>query len=43
VVGGGIRGLAAAAGLPGSGWDVTVLERAPVLAEAGAGVGLWPA
>ena len=42
MVGGGIGGLAAAAGLHGAGWDVTVLERAPVLAEAGAGVGLWP-
>jgi len=42
VVGGGIGGLAAAAGLHGAGWDVTVLERAPALAEAGAGVGVWP-
>ena len=42
VVGSGIGGLAAAAGLYGAGWDVTVLEQAPVLAEAGAGVGLWP-
>jgi 2-polyprenyl-6-methoxyphenol hydroxylase-like FAD-dependent oxidoreductase len=42
VVGGGIGGLAAAVALHGVGWDVTVLERAPELAEVGAGVSLWP-
>jgi len=42
VVGGGIGGLAAAAGLHRADWDVIVVERARVLAEAGAGVGLWP-
>jgi 2-polyprenyl-6-methoxyphenol hydroxylase-like FAD-dependent oxidoreductase len=42
VVGGGIGGLAAAVGLRSVGWDVSVLERAPELREAGAGVGLWP-
>jgi len=42
VAGAGIGGLAAAVALRGAGWDVTVLERAPVLAEVGAGVSLWP-
>ncbi len=38
VVGGGIAGLAAAASLVRAGWQVTVLERAPVFGEVGAGV-----
>jgi 2-polyprenyl-6-methoxyphenol hydroxylase-like FAD-dependent oxidoreductase len=42
VAGAGIGGLAAAAALRGVGWDVLVVERAPELAEVGAGVGLWP-
>jgi len=41
VVGGGIGGLAAAAGLQRVGWQVTVLERAPELGEVGAGLSLW--
>ncbi|MET9315355.1 FAD-dependent monooxygenase [Kribbella sp. NPDC003505] len=41
VVGGGIGGLAAAAALHRSGWQVRVLERAPVFSEAGAGISLW--
>ncbi|TJZ54190.1 FAD-dependent oxidoreductase [Streptomyces piniterrae] len=40
VVGGGIGGLAAAIGLRLIGWEVTVVERAPVLADAGAGISL---
>lgn len=40
VVGGGIGGLAAAIGLHRAGWRVTVLERAPVLADVGAGISL---
>jgi 2-polyprenyl-6-methoxyphenol hydroxylase-like FAD-dependent oxidoreductase len=40
VVGGGIGGLAAAIGLRHVGWDVTVVERSPVLADAGAGISL---
>ncbi|MBO8196653.1 FAD-dependent monooxygenase, partial [Streptomyces oryzae] len=40
VVGGGIGGLAAAIGLRRTGWEVTVVERAPVLADAGAGISL---
>ncbi|MBB5855391.1 FAD-dependent monooxygenase [Amycolatopsis umgeniensis] len=42
VVGGGIGGLSAAVGLHGIGWEVTVLERAPELTAAGAGISLWP-
>ncbi|NUR62876.1 MAG: FAD-dependent oxidoreductase [Catenulispora sp.] len=38
VVGGGIAGLAAAIGLHRIGWEVTVLERAVVLNDAGAGI-----
>lgn len=38
VVGGGIAGLAAAAALGRSGWDVRVLESAPELGEVGAGL-----
>ncbi|MDX2697531.1 FAD-dependent monooxygenase [Streptomyces ipomoeae] len=40
VVGGGIGGLAAATGLRLVGWDVTVLERSPVLADVGGGISL---
>jgi 2-polyprenyl-6-methoxyphenol hydroxylase-like FAD-dependent oxidoreductase len=40
VVGGGIGGLAAAIGLRLIGWEVTVAERAPVPADAGAGISL---
>ncbi|MFE9017920.1 FAD-dependent monooxygenase [Streptomyces sp. NPDC007808] len=40
VVGGGIGGLAAAIGLRLIGWEVTVIERAPVLADMGAGISL---
>ncbi|MFH8729004.1 FAD-dependent monooxygenase [Streptomyces termitum] len=40
VVGGGIGGLAAAIGLHRIGWDATVVERAPVLHDAGAGISL---
>lgn len=40
VVGGGIGGLAAAIGLRAIGWEVTVVERAPVLDDAGAGISL---
>ncbi|MGW7075231.1 FAD-dependent monooxygenase [Streptomyces sp. NPDC054866] len=40
VVGGGIGGLAAAIGLRLVGWEVTVVERAPVLDDAGAAISL---
>ncbi|CAL9618699.1 FAD-dependent monooxygenase [Streptomyces sp. enrichment culture] len=40
VVGGGIGGLAAAIGLRRIGWDVTVVERASTLDDAGAGISL---
>ncbi|MES4901853.1 MULTISPECIES: FAD-dependent monooxygenase [unclassified Streptomyces] len=40
VVGGGIGGLAAAIGLRLIGWEVTVVERARVLDDAGAGISL---
>ncbi|MEU3688597.1 FAD-dependent monooxygenase [Streptomyces narbonensis] len=40
VVGGGIGGLAAAIGLRRIGWEVTVVERTPVLDDAGAGISL---
>ncbi|MFG2793375.1 FAD-dependent monooxygenase [Streptomyces sp. NPDC048419] len=40
VVGGGIGGLAAAIGLRRIGWEVTVLERASTLEDAGAGISL---
>lgn len=42
VAGGGIGGLAAAIGLAHKGFEVTVLERAPVLGEIGAGIQLGP-
>ncbi|WP_435281751.1 FAD-dependent monooxygenase [Streptomyces koelreuteriae] len=40
VVGAGIGGLAAAIGLRRIGWEVTVVERARVLADVGAGISL---
>ncbi|MFI5691025.1 FAD-dependent monooxygenase [Kribbella sp. NPDC051586] len=43
VVGAGIGGAAAAVALQQSGWQVTVLERAPELGEVGAGISVWPA
>lgn len=42
VIGGGIGGLTAAVALHQRGWAVTVLERAPELTPAGAGLGLAP-
>jgi 2-polyprenyl-6-methoxyphenol hydroxylase-like FAD-dependent oxidoreductase len=42
IVGGGIGGLAAAAGLHRRGWTVRVLERAEDFTEVGAGISLWP-
>jgi 2-polyprenyl-6-methoxyphenol hydroxylase-like FAD-dependent oxidoreductase len=42
VLGAGIGGLAAAAGLHAGGWNVTVCERAPALDATGAGLGLGP-
>ncbi|TWD80709.1 2-polyprenyl-6-methoxyphenol hydroxylase-like FAD-dependent oxidoreductase [Kribbella amoyensis] len=42
VVGAGIGGLTAAVALRRIGWSVTVLERAPIIAEVGAGLTLWP-
>ncbi|NUP22684.1 MAG: 2-polyprenyl-6-methoxyphenol hydroxylase [Streptomyces sp.] len=42
VVGGGIGGLAAALALHRIGWQATVLERAPVLSEIGAGMSQAP-
>lgn len=41
VIGSGIAGLAAALALHRVGVDVAVYERAPALAEVGAGIGLW--
>ncbi|MFJ9575272.1 FAD-dependent monooxygenase [Streptomyces sp. NPDC101191] len=40
VVGAGIGGLAAAVGLRRVGWEVTVVDRSPVHADAGAGISL---
>ncbi|WP_137991580.1 FAD-dependent monooxygenase [Streptomyces vilmorinianum] len=40
VVGAGIGGLAAALGLRHTGWEVTVVDRAPVRDDAGAGISL---
>jgi 2-polyprenyl-6-methoxyphenol hydroxylase-like FAD-dependent oxidoreductase len=40
VVGAGIGGLAAAIGLRRTGWEVTVVDRSPVLEDAGAGISL---
>src|SRR5437868_15248270 len=42
IAGGGVGGLTAALGLAQKGFDVTVLERAPVLGEIGAGIQLGP-
>jgi 2-polyprenyl-6-methoxyphenol hydroxylase-like FAD-dependent oxidoreductase len=42
VIGAGIGGLAAAAGLARAGWRVTVFEQAPAFAPAGAGISLAP-
>jgi 2-polyprenyl-6-methoxyphenol hydroxylase-like FAD-dependent oxidoreductase len=42
VIGGGIGGLTAAVALARKGLAAEVYERAPVLEEVGAGVGLWP-
>ena len=42
VIGGGIGGLAAAAGLSAAGWEVTAFERATSLEPVGAGLGLAP-
>ncbi|HEY7594720.1 MAG TPA: FAD-dependent monooxygenase [Actinophytocola sp.] len=42
IVGGGIGGLATAAGLRRHGWTVRVLERADAFTEVGAGISLWP-
>ncbi|MEU1339814.1 FAD-dependent monooxygenase [Streptomyces sp. NPDC005827] len=42
IVGGGLVGLTAAASLGLTGHEVTVLERAPQVRAAGAGIGLWP-
>jgi 2-polyprenyl-6-methoxyphenol hydroxylase-like FAD-dependent oxidoreductase len=42
VIGGGIGGLAAAAGLGAAGWDVTVCERAASLEPVGAALALAP-
>ena len=42
VIGAGIGGLAAAAGLRSAGWDVTACERAASVESAGAGLALAP-
>lgn len=42
IAGGGIGGLSAALGLSDKGFDVVVLEKAPVLGEIGAGIQLGP-
>jgi 2-polyprenyl-6-methoxyphenol hydroxylase-like FAD-dependent oxidoreductase len=42
IIGGGIGGLTAAVALARKGLAAEVYEQAPVLEEAGAGVGLWP-
>jgi 2-polyprenyl-6-methoxyphenol hydroxylase-like FAD-dependent oxidoreductase len=42
IIGGGIAGLTAAVALARRGLAAEVYEQAPVLQEAGAGVGLWP-
>ena len=42
VIGAGIAGLAAAAGLHAAGWDVTVCERAAAIEPVGSGLALAP-
>ena len=42
VVGGGIAGLATAAGLNQRGWTVTLLEQAAEFGAVGAAIALWP-
>jgi 2-polyprenyl-6-methoxyphenol hydroxylase-like FAD-dependent oxidoreductase len=42
VIGAGIGGLAAAAGLHAAGWEATICERAPALDRGGAGLALAP-
>ena len=42
IVGGGLVGLTAAASLRRNGHQVAVLEQAPEIRAAGAGIGLWP-
>ena len=42
VAGGGIGGLAVAAGLSRRGWDVTVLEQTAEFGVVGAAISLWP-
>ncbi|MFJ4918937.1 FAD-dependent monooxygenase [Streptomyces sp. NPDC088725] len=42
IAGGGLVGLTAAASLRSAGHEVTVLEQAPRVRAAGAGIGLWP-
>ncbi|MGW7540367.1 FAD-dependent monooxygenase [Streptomyces sp. NPDC054770] len=42
IAGGGLVGLTTAASLQSIGHDVTVLEQAPEVRAAGAGIGLWP-
>ena len=41
VAGGGLVGLTAAAALGRLGHEVTVVEQAPEIRAAGAGIGLW--
>lgn len=41
IAGGGIGGLATAAGLYKRGWDVTVLEQTPEFSVVGAAISLW--
>ena len=42
IAGGGIGGLAVAAGLHKRGWTVTVLEQTPEFGVVGAAISLWP-